>query len=183
MKQKFNRIIAWHEKNLPAGLPYEPLPQIGFLIEELGEVNKEFIKGDIDAAVGEITDLIVFSVNAELLIECGACLFDYDVLPKKTYKSDKEIVRELLRLVNNCGNSALFDCHPQYLANNYFDLIDGCCECIKSLGYSPEIALEQTVLKIESRRGAWNDLIGKWAKEKNQEDVYKPDYSLAKLNK
>ena len=51
---------------------------------------------------------------------------------------------------------------------------------IKSLGYSPEIALLETVKKIESRRGAWNPESGKWEKEKNQSDVYEPDYSKAR---
>lgn len=185
MNELFNRIIAWRKKNLPADLPYEPLPQIGFLIEELHEINREFIKDDIDAAVGEITDLIVFSVNAMSIIEYGDCIFDYGIFPKRKFNEKQYIVRYILRLINNVSSYALMQDRlegaKKSLANNYFSLIEGCCECIESLGYSAELAMLETVKKIESRRGAWNSETRKWEKEKNQTDVYVPDYSKAKI--
>lgn len=178
MNELFNRIIAWHEKNLPAGLPYEPLPQIGFLIEELGEVNKEFIKGDIDAAVGEITDLIVFSVNAVKLLggDFDNKHFDFE----SANKTDKlPVIQKISDFINRVIQS-IWTVTPDL--QNYYDLILVCLRSIKSLGYSPELALLETIKKIESRRGAWDASIGKWVKEKNQSDVYIPDYSLARLS-
>lgn len=181
MKQLFERIIAWHEKNLPAGLPYEALPQIGFLLEELHEANKEFISGNTDKAVGEICDLIVFSVNAMALIEYGKMILDFDFTCKK-YKelvSNIDVIKQLTMsiysVMSNIKDELL-------LSIAYGHLIDNCCRSINALGYSPEIALEETVKKIESRRGEWDASIGKWVKEKNQPDVYVPDYSLARLS-
>jgi hypothetical protein len=189
MKELFERITVWHEKNLPAGLPYEPLPQIGFLLEELHEVNKEFIKGDIDAAVGEITDLIVFSVNALVLLGCDniiAVNSDVNFIDKNKVN----IISVLMFAVERIAERAAFDVihskidcvEKKQVKHRYVDLIEESINCVASLGYSPEIALEETVRKIESRRGAWDSSIGKWVKEKNQTDVYIPDYSLARLS-
>lgn len=174
MNELFNRIIAWHEKNLPTGLPYEPLPQIGFLIEELGEVNKEFIKGDIDKAVGEITDLIVFSVNAIQLLKIELVRVGWFNLYKD---KNTPYVNIIFYLHDKIGGIIGGD----YRFYNH--LIDECCTAINSLGYNPELTLLETVKKIESRRGAFNTESGKWEKEKNQTDVYKPDYFKAKIKK
>jgi len=179
MKELFERIIAWHEKNLPAGLPYEPLPQIGFLSEELHEVNKEFIKGDIDAAVGEITDLIVFSVNAIVLLKGDKEIIEQRFFYGDYPVHDKVTIIGILNYRIFKINDISVPEHKRFNPWRYKDLIESCVKIIFSLGYSPELALEETVKKIESRRGAWDSSIGKWVKEKNQMDVYKPDYSLA----
>ena len=178
MKELFERITVWREKNLPAGLLYNPLTEIGFLIEELGEVNKEFIKGDIDAAVGEICDLIIYAVNAiELLCinhDIDLMKVEYTMLyskPEKIIETLHENILFVMQTVNS------FD-----MVDSYKLLIDSCWSCIFVLGYSPEIALEETVKKIESRRGGWDTNIGKWVKEKNQADAYVPDYSIARLS-
>ena len=182
MKELFERIIVWHEKNLPSGLPYEPLPQIGFLLEELHEVNKEFVKGDIDAAVGEITDLIVFSVNALVLLDKSEIKLIYtpSVIDRIENISATKVVINIAKYIANVISDISF--MGAALEDSYVMLGRNCIRCIKSLGYSPEIALEETIKKIESRRGAWDASIGKWVKEKNQADVYVPDYSLARLS-
>jgi hypothetical protein len=178
MKELFERIAAWHEKNLPAELSYEPLPQIGFLIEELGEVNKEFIAGNTDKAVGEICDLIVFSVNALVLLNGAAIEREIGSYSDNSFIS---VIKQINTAINTIIRSAWFNEDFPSTAT-YCNLIEVCCDCVASLGYSPEIALEETVRKIESRRGAWDSSIGKWVKEKNQTDVYIPDYSLARLS-
>ena len=185
MNELFNRIIAWHEKNLPAGLPYEPLPQIGFLNKELNEVIDEFIAGNIDKAVGEICDIIVFSVNALVLLDWHNELLEAD-FDKSVIESfnNKECVRLLMQCVFNVTYTATAKkTNTEILCDKYTILICVCFNCIESLGYSPKLALLETVKKIESRRGAWNPETGKWEKEKNQADVYVPDYCKAKIKK
>lgn len=204
MKELFNRIIKWGSDKGVHDIQFEPLVQIGFLLEELHEVNKEFIAGNTDKAVGEICDLIVYSVNTMLLIEYGGeCLLEYNVLPKHRYDTKEAIINWLLHSINNISVYALIrnydntekktlannyftliydNSEKKALANNYFDLIEVCCECIKSLGYSPEIALEETIKKIESRRGAMNPITGKWEKFIGQHDIYIPDYLKARIN-
>jgi len=175
MDELFKRIIAWGEDKF-TGLEYEPLPQIGFLIEELHEVNKEFIKGNIDAAVGEIADIIVFSVNALVLLK-GDFDKNFDYFDKSD-GSFKIIVAHLLQRIGFI--SSVFNFNKSYIINGYDGLICQCIAEIKSLGYNPELALMETVKKIESREGAFNLQSGKWEKTATH---YKPDYSIAKLTK
>jgi len=44
MKELFNRIIAWGADKEIHNIKFKSLVQIGFLLEELIEVNKEFIE-------------------------------------------------------------------------------------------------------------------------------------------
>jgi len=152
MQQLFNRITAWGEERGLYNIEYEPLPQIGFLLEELHEVNKEFIAGDIDKAVGEITDLIVFSVNA-IKLKKGDFDKNFDYL-LKNYDSSSSIVSEILQRIGYISSVLKF--HDNYIITGYDNLIAECYASIQSLGYSPELALEETVKKIESRRGVMN---------------------------
>lgn len=177
MQELFERIINWGQDKFP-GLQYEPLPQIGFLLEKLHEVTKEFIKGDIDAAVGEITDIVVFSVNALILLKNGkdviAQRFLYGDYPNHNYVSVIGILNYRIFKINDI-------CIPpekRFCAWHYKDLIDSCLNIIFMLGYSPELALLETVKKIESREGAFNSETGKFEKTATH---YKPDYWLAKL--
>jgi hypothetical protein len=177
MNELFERIIAWHEKNMPDGLPYEALPQIGFLLEELHEVNKELIAGNTDKAVGEICDLIVFSVNAIKLLD-GKIETDCRYLEQENNEA-KEIIADLLRNISYIAKTTCLT-HNDHTITGYCDLIARCVAVIEILLYEPELALLETIKKIESWRGSWDASIGKWVKEKNQTDVYEPDYSLAK---
>ena len=179
MKELFNRIIAWGEPKGLYNIEYEPLSQIGFLLEELHEVNKEFIAGNTDKAIGEICDLIVYSVNAIVLLKGDFDKnFDYIELKRSDFQS---ILNEILHRISYISSVIPFN--NGYIESGYDNLIAACYVSIKSLGYSPEVALEETILKIESRRGVYVEEIKKFVKEANQTDVYEPDYSKAKITK
>ena len=181
MKELFNRIIEWGSDKGIHDIQFEPLVQIGFLLEELHEVNKEFIAGSTDKAVGEICDLIVYSVNALMLIK------QVNQLLNLNFKSEKytELVVniDVIKQLNMSIHSIMCNIKCRVsLPITYTHLISNCCRSINALGYSPEIALEETIKKIESRRGAMNPVTGKWEKFIGQRDIYKPDYSKARLN-
>ncbi len=69
------------------------------------------------------------------------------------------------------------------------ETIDALCDIIvvatgalHKLGYDPELALEETVKEITSRKGAFDESIGKWQKDKEQDPttLYKACYSNAR---
>lgn len=76
-----------------------------------------------------------------------------------------------------------------FVEDNEEEVVDSLCDIIvlavgalHKLGYNPEIALEETVKEIMSRKGEFNKRTGKWEKDKNQnpESLYKACYALAK---
>ena len=180
MKQLFNRILGWRKANLPAGQVYNPLIETGFLLKELAEVNDKFIAGNTDKAVGEICDFIVYAVGALELINWLCELFEVNVERTVIENFDN---KHCIRLLSNSvfaliNIAARKDLNTFFLHKKYLVLIGCCFDCIQSLGYSPELALEETVKKIESREGYYDYSIGKFVKTVTK---YEPDYSLAKI--
>jgi hypothetical protein len=177
MKQLFERIIAWGMDKGLHDIEFNALVQIGFLLKELAEVNDEFIAGNTDKAVGEICDLIVFSVNALVLLKHGVLALDFK-FRVETYTfaaKDIDVIKNLTMSIYSVMSNIKCEL---LLSVAYSNLINNCCRSINALGYSPKLALEQTVLKIESRQGAFDESIGKWVKTAT---LYEPDYSLARL--
>lgn len=149
MNELFTRMIK------PTAAEYESLPQVGLLLKKLAEVNDEFIKGDINAAVGGITDLIVISVNAIKIIcdEVDYSQFYENKIHGLESKEYEDIIYKILLNIMR----VLQRHHDE----EYFDMIAISIKCIRLLVYSPELDLEETVKKIESG--------------------HKPDYSRARL--
>lgn len=76
-----------------------------------------------------------------------------------------------------------------YAEGDKHEMVDALCDimvvatgALHKLGYDPEKALLETTKEISSRKGAFNDDIGKWEKDPNQdpETLYKADYSVAR---
>jgi hypothetical protein len=70
------------------------------------------------------------------------------------------------------------------------EVIDALCDiivvatgAIHKLGYDPEKALNETVKEITSRRGSFNEDVGKWEKDLSQDPstLYKANYSNCKV--
>jgi len=76
-------------------------------------------------------------------------------------------------------------------AVNEDEKVDALCDLIVvatgellKLGYDPNLAMEQTLLEIESRTGAFNEDSGKWEKFKTPEAQakwYTAQYGLSKI--
>jgi hypothetical protein len=76
-----------------------------------------------------------------------------------------------------------------YDNDNDYDMLDALCDiivvatgAIYKMGYHPELALKQTVKEITSRKGSFNEELGKWQKDINQDPstLYKADYRTAR---
>lgn len=184
MKELFNRIIAWGEPKGIYNIEYVALIQIGFLLKELAEVNDEFIAGNIDKAVGEICDLIVYSVNALVLLDRElSSINEITTLGASTIhdRNKKDEIHLMSLLLHSISEMLISAKSKWQVQNEYIGLIERCQDVIFALNYSPEIALEETIKKIESRRGVMNPATGKWEKFQGQADVYVPDYSKARM--
>lgn len=73
--------------------------------------------------------------------------------------------------------------------NNVNEMVDAYCDlivlatgAIHKLGYDPTNAMAETLLEINSRKGAVDKLTGKWQKDRNQDPstLYKADYNNSK---
>lgn len=73
---------------------------------------------------------------------------------------------------------------PEEYVDAACDLIVFSTNLMKILGYNPNIAMDETLKEIESRKGEFNSESGKWEKYKDdyhQSLWYKADYSKAKI--
>ena len=62
-------------------------------------------------------------------------------------------------------------------------LCSNVCWIIHGIGYDPEKCIIETIKKINSRKGAIDESINKWVKDKNQDPLtlYEPDYDKCKV--
>ena len=59
-----------------------------------------------------------------------------------------------------------------------------CKYMIENLGFNYDLCMNETLLEIESRKGAFNNETGKWEKFKDEESMklwYKANYESCKL--
>lgn len=100
-------------------------------------------------------------------------LIDIDFLKDKQTSFITEEVTELL-----AANS------PEDYVDAFADIIVFATNAIRVLGYDPDIALEETLKEISSRKGAFNPDTSKWEKFKDahhQSLWYKANYTIAKI--
>jgi len=87
----------------------------------------------------------------------------------KNFNKEKEIahiteeVTEILRGKNTQEN-----------VDGFADIIVYAVGAIWKLGYHPDLVMDEVLKHIESRKGKWNGVIGKWVKEDSV--VYQPDF-------
>lgn len=76
-----------------------------------------------------------------------------------------------------------------YSAGDETEMVDALCDIIvvaagalHKLGYDPKKAMKETTKEISSRVGAFDESVGKWKKDPNQdpETLYKSDYTVAR---
>ena len=71
-----------------------------------------------------------------------------------------------------------------FLANFFiYELAAVCFRVIETLGYDPAAAMSQTLQKIGSRRGAYDETLKKWVKDTSDEaraQWFTPNYALCK---
>lgn len=176
-KKIYEDLAAWRaERRLTVESQREGL--IGNILEELAEVARA--KND-DEKVGEICDIAVFAINA------------MDKMPSENYFADKIMIalfimegipneHTLLRWLQVGTNSSL-----KYMdSGTAFQMLMTCFWVIRTLGYDPVAAMSQTIQKINSRRGAYDETLKKWVKDTSEEakaQWFTPNYALCRVEK
>lgn len=174
----FGKFVDWAEERLITSQAHDKNGFVCNIVSELGE--------NIQATNEE----------DELDSVCDICVFVSTELPKLGFSKEKienlflyasetypdyddgllYTTRVLLELQNMVDNSATEDIIINILMMSFSE--------INSLGYDISLALEQTFLEIDSRKGTWNDELKKWKKFTTEEYTskwIKADYTKAKI--
>lgn len=171
-KRVYEDLAEWRaERRLTTQSQKEGL--VGNILEELAEVARA--KND-DEKVGEICDIAVFAINALIALPNEA-RFNRGVIEGELKEAD--LVHATWLLLDD----DLRVCEDGWENIYLFDLITSCFSVIRALGYYPVAAMNETLKKINSRKGAWDEQIGKWVKDTSEEAKaawYEPNYALCK---
>lgn len=177
MKQIIKRLKIWRlERGLDAtqGFKFVLNRQISYLTEEITEylrANNDFER--VDA----LCDLTVFSLNAINGIDD-----DYD-----------DIFSDIYCMKNNKYHIAnIIDRLPYMFKDkdkgkySFIDIIEICKYMIENMKFNYALCMEETLLEIESRSGAYNNESGKWEKFKDEESIklwHRANYASCKCSK
>jgi hypothetical protein len=178
----FEEIRKWAKERGILDIEYQPLPQIGFLIEELHEfITAKDDNGRIDA----LCDMIVFSVNAIALLmpnyiidekrERNSISFDNPVFCCSLLCTQISDISYRVYMGENNSENIEYE-----IAFRYEVLLRYCHNMIIKFGYDYDKAMTETLKEINSRVGAFDQAKGKWVKN---ETKYKANYELARADK
>ncbi|MDB4261430.1 hypothetical protein N9878_01045 [bacterium] len=143
---------------------------VTYISEEITEVRKAYWNNDIDNLIEELCDCCIYSFNGM------AVLGENNPAYSKQFITDD---------FNDLSHSLFFHvsmlCH-EVKPKSLCLIIDYCASYIEKSGYNFELAMNETVKKINSRQGAMNNDTGKWEKSVSQckSTLYRPDYQSCK---
>ena len=175
MNKVIKRLESWRKErqlDKSQGFVFDLDKQVSFLTEEITEYLRA--KDDYER-IDALCDLTVFSINAINGIDN-----DYSDIFSSTYcmqKKNYHIANIIDRL------PYLFKC-KQNGKYSFVDIIEMCKYMIENLGFNYDLCMNETLLEIESRKGAFNNETGKWEKFKDGESMklwYKANYESCKL--
>ena len=130
---------------------------VTYISKEVNEAREAHWKGDIDNLIEELCDCCVYSFNG-----CAVLGETNPTYSKQFISND----------FDDLSHSLFFHlamlCH-EVKPISLCSIIDYCASYIESKGYNFELAMNETVKKINSRQGAMNNDTGKWEKLINQD--------------
>lgn len=175
MTEIIKRLELWRKErqlDKSQGFIFDLDKQVSFLTEEITEYLRA--KDDYEK-IDALCDLTVFSLNAINGIDN-----DYSDIFSDTYcmqKQDYHIANIIDRI------PYIFKCR-QDGKYSFIDIIEMSKYMIENLGFNYDLCMNETLLEIESRKGAFNNNTGKWEKFKDEESMnlwYKANYGVCKL--
>lgn len=178
-KKIYEDLAAWRaERRLTVESQREGL--IGNILEELAEVARA---KNNDEKVGEICDIAVFAINAMDEIPSEE---DFDcrtaIGTSRVDGGAKDIVYPLKMITEDDLTFRADEGANYFIAG----IVIVCSRVIKTLGYDPAAAMSQTLQKINSRRGAYDETLKKWVKDTSDEaraQWFTPNYALCRVEK
>lgn len=175
MKWILDRLELWRKErglDITQGFEFSLDIQVSFLTEEITEYLRS--KYDYDR-IDALCDLTVFSINAINLIDN-----DYSNVFSSIYclqKRDYDISDLIEEILDICRDES----HGKY---QFINIIEISKYMIENMNFDYDKCMEETLLEIESRKGALNPDTEKWEKFKDEESMnlwYKADYKSCKL--
>lgn len=173
--QILNRLDIWRKErllDLSQGFKFNLDKQVSFLTEEITEYLRA---NNVYEKIDALCDITVFSLNAINGIDNN-----YDDLFSDTYCMNKQNYH-IANIIDRIPY--MFKC-KQNGKYSFIDIIEICKYMIENLGFNYDLCMNETLLEIESRKGALNNNSGKWEKfkdEENKKNWYKADYEGCKL--
>ena len=70
---------------------------------------------------------------------------------------------------------------PEEKVDAYFDICVYAIGAMMKLGFDPVKVFDEGLREINDRIGEYDEVVGKWVKNKTKENPYKADYSKARL--
>lgn len=137
------------------------------IMEELGELATAIIEYDEDGKIDALCDILVFSLN---------CLENVEQLKIPTVPSEYGY-SQLLKLISVYETNG-------YMLEDFLPILALIKKEVNNLGYDLDIAMDETIKEISSRKGSYNSKLKKWVKDCSEEAKakwYKADYRNAKL--
>lgn len=174
------------------------------LVGNLLEETTELARGkDMNDVVDAMLDYFVYAANAIEGIDLNQDLLEKeleDVNSKKHKFRELEpeafevfkkyFVNQLIEGIKAAGFLTLprtteSDSKHKEIIEVYTEYLNKLFRIIKSTiiiaGYDFDLAVNECLKAIHSRKGKWDDTIKKFVKDPNQLDRYEPNYDLAKL--
>lgn len=175
MKNIIDRLEIWRKErglDKSQGFVFDLDKQVSFLTEEVTEYLRS--KNDYEK-IDALCDLTIFSINAINGIDN-----DYNDIFSDTYCMQKRNYH-IANIIDRIPY--MFKCR-QNGKYGFVDIIEISKYMIENLGFNYDLCMNETLLEIESRKGAFNSDTGKWEKFKDEDSMklwYKADYSKCKL--
>lgn len=174
MTEIIKRLELWRKErqlDKSQGFIFDLDKQVSFLTEEITEYLRA--KDDYEK-IDALCDLTVFSINAINVIDN-----DYNDIFSTTYCMQKKNYH-ISNIIDRIPY--IFKCR-QNGKYSFVDIIEMCKYMIENLGFNYDLCMNETLLEIESRKGAFNIESGKWEKLKDEESIklwYKANYGVCK---
>lgn len=154
------------------------------MTEELSELLRALTSNDEHLIIDALCDMVVFSLNLNILDKAYLNLLDYNIRDEKLVVNYDEkyfkIVDSTTMLIRIAHRIKYNDMQcKDILIVHVSDLLDAIVKQIMSLGYCPYKVMEETIKEINDRTGHYDDNIKKFVKDK-KDTYYKADYSKCK---
>ena len=153
-----------YEKSSKAGLAYNLSDDLAYY-----DTIKKVAEHEI---INIICEIAVFTINAGADINCNEKTKIIDTI--KTLQCNSN----LSKLMVYCGE---FNYYGSYVYFN--NILVDCAEICESYGYNFEIAMLETIKKISSLTGIYDEKAKKWVKNLNNQtksEWYQANYELAR---
>ena len=170
MQNEINEGLALFRKN--CGIEHNEGNLLANINDELTEILRT--KTGLEL-IGELCDVYIFARNGlhqnNMQVDI---IHDWAI----GYTGKKAVIDSYIEI-----SKSIAECYFEDKKNTLNRLCSIVCWFICGIGYEPEKCIIETIKKINSRKGAIDESINKWVKDRSQDPLtlYEPDYDKCKV--